>query len=102
MKKRLSLAVALLAGPSLLILDEPTVGIDPLLRRRIWDQFRRLKAQGKTIIITTHVMESGDVRPDRAHPRRRRHRVRPGGRTEGAHQEPPIEDLFFESGATGA
>ncbi|SDN53440.1 ABC transporter ATP-binding protein [Acetanaerobacterium elongatum] len=57
MKKRLSLAVALLAEPGLLILDEPTVGIDPLLRRRIWEQFNRLKEQGKTIIVTTHVMD---------------------------------------------
>ena len=57
MKKRLSLAAALLAQPGLLILDEPTVGIDPLLRRRIWEQFRDLKAHGKTIIITTHVMD---------------------------------------------
>ncbi|MDP4120744.1 MAG: ABC transporter ATP-binding protein [Bacillota bacterium] len=57
MKKRLSLAAALLAEPGLLILDEPTVGIDPLLRKKIWAQFRALKAQGKTIIITTHVMD---------------------------------------------
>lgn len=57
MKKRLSLAATLLAEPSLLILDEPTVGIDPLLRRKIWDQFRALKAQGKTIIVSTHVMD---------------------------------------------
>ena len=61
MKKRLSLAVALIAQPSLIILDEPTVGIDPLLRRKIWDQFRELKAQGKTIIITTHVMDEAEM-----------------------------------------
>lgn len=61
MKKRLSLAVALLAEPELLILDEPTVGIDPLLRRKIWEQFRELKAQGKTIIITTHVMDEAQM-----------------------------------------
>ena len=61
MKKRLSLAVALLAQPSLIILDEPTVGVDPLLRRKIWNQFRELKAQGKTIIITTHVMDEAEM-----------------------------------------
>jgi ABC-2 type transport system ATP-binding protein len=60
MKKRLSIAVALLAEPNLLILDEPTVGIDPLLRKKIWDQFRALKAQGKTIIVTTHVMDEAE------------------------------------------
>jgi ABC-2 type transport system ATP-binding protein len=57
MKKRLSLAVALLHSPKLLILDEPTVGIDPILRKKIWDEFNELKKQGKTIIVTTHVMD---------------------------------------------
>jgi ABC-2 type transport system ATP-binding protein len=57
MKKRLSLAVALLHSPKVLILDEPTVGIDPILRKKIWDEFYELKAQGKTIIVTTHVMD---------------------------------------------
>ena len=61
MKKRLSLAVALLAEPELLILDEPTVGVDPILRRKIWEQFRELKAHGKTIIITTHVMDEAEL-----------------------------------------
>lgn len=57
MKKRLSLAAALLHSPKVLILDEPTVGIDPILRKKIWDEFHRLKDQGKTIIVTTHVMD---------------------------------------------
>ncbi len=64
MKKRLSLAIALLHDPKLLILDEPTVGIDPLLRRKIWEEFARQKQQGKTIIVTTHVMDEA-VRCDR-------------------------------------
>lgn len=57
MKKRLSLAVALLHSPKVLILDEPTVGIDPILRKKIWDEFYELREQGKTIIVTTHVMD---------------------------------------------
>jgi ABC-2 type transport system ATP-binding protein len=57
MKKRLSLAIALLHNPKLLILDEPTVGIDPVLRKKIWDEFFELKKQGHTIIVTTHVMD---------------------------------------------
>lgn len=61
MKKRLSLAAALLPEPSVLILDEPTVGIDPLLRQKIWEQFRTLKAQGRTILITTHVMDEASL-----------------------------------------
>ncbi|MBM6617954.1 ABC transporter ATP-binding protein [Bacillus sp. RD4P76] len=57
MKKRLSLAVAILHSPKILFLDEPTVGIDPVLRRKIWDQFQVIKNSGTTIIISTHVMD---------------------------------------------
>ncbi|MFN4215191.1 ABC transporter ATP-binding protein [Exiguobacterium sp.] len=57
MKKRLSLAIAILHGPDILFLDEPTVGIDPILRRQIWDQFQMIRASGKTIIVSTHVMD---------------------------------------------
>ncbi len=57
MKKRLSLATALLNEPGLLLLDEPTVGIDPVLKRTIWDRFAEMKKAGKTLIISTHVMD---------------------------------------------
>ncbi|MEG1556633.1 MAG: ABC transporter ATP-binding protein [Bacteroidales bacterium] len=57
MKKRLSLAIALLNKPEILLLDEPTVGIDPLLRRTIWEQFKQFRNQGCTIIVTTHIMD---------------------------------------------
>ncbi len=57
MKKRLSLAAALLHRPGILFLDEPTVGIDPLLRKKIWDGFELLNKEGTTLIITTHVMD---------------------------------------------
>ncbi|MCL1916986.1 MAG: ABC transporter ATP-binding protein [Peptococcaceae bacterium] len=57
MKKRLSLAVALLHKPKVLLLDEPTVGIDPLLRRTIWEQFYEQSRSGVSIIVTTHVMD---------------------------------------------
>lgn len=60
MKRRLSLAIALLHSPSLLILDEPTVGIDPVLRKSIWDAFYQLKKNGTTIIVTTHVMDEAE------------------------------------------
>jgi ABC-2 type transport system ATP-binding protein len=57
MKRRLSLAIALLQNPKILILDEPTVGIDPELSYAIWNELQRLRDhEGKTIIITTHVM----------------------------------------------
>jgi ABC-2 type transport system ATP-binding protein len=60
MKRRLSLAIALLHEPELLILDEPTVGIDPVLRKSIWKAFNKLKEKGTTIIITTHVMDEAE------------------------------------------
>lgn len=56
MKRRLSLAITLLANPNLIILDEPTVGIDPSLRRDIWKQLKHLTKKGKSVIVTTHVM----------------------------------------------
>jgi ABC-2 type transport system ATP-binding protein len=57
MKKRLSLAAAILHSPKILFLDEPTVGIDPVLRRKIWDQFQVIKNSGSTIVVSTHVMD---------------------------------------------
>lgn len=60
MKRRLSLAITLLCDPDLLILDEPTVGIDPSLRVAIWQQLRTLAQQNKGIIVTTHVMDEAE------------------------------------------
>ena len=57
MKKRISLAVALIHKPKLLVLDEPTVGVDPVLRRKIWLYLRQLRNEGTTILVTTHVMD---------------------------------------------
>lgn len=61
MKRRLSLAIALLGNPKLLVLDEPTVGIDPALRRQIWQELRRVSATGSAILITTHVMDEAEL-----------------------------------------
>ena len=61
MKRRLSLAAALIQDPAILILDEPTVGIDPELRLSIWNELYRLKVEeNKTIIVTTHVMDEAE------------------------------------------
>merc|ERR1719167_1225323 len=56
-KRRLSFAVSLLHNPKLLILDEPTVGVDPLVRERIWSHLIHLSQSGVSIIITTHYIE---------------------------------------------
>jgi len=61
---RISLAVALLGSPRLLVLDEPTVGLDPVLRRDLWDLFARVAAGGTTILVSSHVMDEA-VRCDR-------------------------------------
>ncbi len=60
MKRRLSLAAALLHRPKILILDEPTVGIDPVLRMEFWKEFENIKASGTAIIVTTHVMDEAE------------------------------------------
>lgn len=60
MKRRLSLALALLHQPPVLLLDEPTVGIDPVLRKDIWEELHRLTKQGTSILVTTHVMDEAE------------------------------------------
>jgi ABC-2 type transport system ATP-binding protein len=56
-RSRVSLAAALVGSPELLILDEPTVGLDPVLRRDLWAQFRRLADDGTTLLVSSHVMD---------------------------------------------
>jgi ABC-2 type transport system ATP-binding protein len=56
-RSRVSLAAALLGSPELLVLDEPTVGLDPVLRRDLWDLFHRLAAGGITLLVSSHVMD---------------------------------------------
>jgi lipooligosaccharide transport system ATP-binding protein len=60
MKRRLTLARALVNDPELLILDEPTTGLDPQARHLIWDGLRQLMSQGKTILLTTHFMDEAE------------------------------------------
>jgi ABC-2 type transport system ATP-binding protein len=60
MRKRLSLAIALVHSPELLVLDEPTVGMDPRLRLRMWERFRSLASGGAALLVTTHVMDEAE------------------------------------------
>jgi len=59
-KQRLSLACSLLHEPEALLLDEPTIGLDPSLRREFWDHFHQLNAAGRTILLTTHYLNEAE------------------------------------------
>jgi len=59
-RTRASLACALVAHPEVLVLDEPTVGLDPVLRVDLWDQFRQLARHGTTLLVSSHVMDEAD------------------------------------------
>ncbi|USN96939.1 MAG: ABC transporter ATP-binding protein [Candidatus Nomurabacteria bacterium] len=59
-RARVSLAVALLGDPDLYIFDEPTVGLDPVLRNELWNMFKQMAVAGKTLLISSHVMDEAD------------------------------------------
>ena len=59
-RSRVSLAVALLGSPDLLVLDEPTVGLDPVLRRDLWRLFHRLADEGAAVLVSSHVMDEAE------------------------------------------
>lgn len=65
MKRRLMIARALMHRPKILFLDEPTVGLDPQVRRRLWDLIRRLNGEGLTVLLTTHYIEEAENLCDR-------------------------------------
>jgi ABC-2 type transport system ATP-binding protein len=60
MKRRVSIAMALVTDPKIVLLDEPTVGMDPQARRSVWDFILELRDKGKTVVLTTHYMEEAD------------------------------------------
>jgi ABC-2 type transport system ATP-binding protein len=62
-RARVNLAIALLGKPPVLVLDEPTVGLDPVLRRSLWALFKKLAANGRTLLISSHVMDEAEQCP---------------------------------------
>ena len=64
MKRRLSLAMAAIGNPKIILLDEPTTGLDPKVRQQVWQLIGKLKVN-RSIILTTHSMEEADVLADR-------------------------------------
>ncbi|RYM02891.1 ABC transporter ATP-binding protein [Sporolactobacillus sp. THM7-7] len=99
MRRRLSLASALVHEPRLYLLDEPTVGLDPLIRRNIWTLFHYLKEKGATIIVTTHVMDEVS-RCDRVGLLSGGHMIAEGSPkelTEAFHVS-SVEDIFLVKG----
>jgi len=90
-RSRVSLAIALLGRPDLLVLDEPTVGLDPVLRRDLWDLFHRLSRSGVSLLVSSHVMDEA-ARCDRLVLLR-------GG---GVLADGPLDDLLARTGTTDA
>jgi lipooligosaccharide transport system ATP-binding protein len=104
MKRRLTLARALINDPELLVLDEPTTGLDPQARHLIWDRLKKLLAAGKTILLTTHFMDEAERLCDRL-------AIVDAGRlvVEGApraliaaHIEPQVVEVYGEGAADWA
>ena len=98
MKRRLSLAISLLGQPDLLVLDEPTVGIDPALRRQIWHELGLLRDQGQSVLITTHVMDEAE-HADRVALLLHGDIIAfaPPQKLEQQYQVPTIEDVFLKA-----
>lgn len=99
MKRRLSLAIALQTDAPLIILDEPTVEIDPELRQEIWQELRNLATKGKSILVTTHVMDEAD-RCDSVLMLREGHFVAQGSPADlkAAYGVNSIEEAFIKAG----
>ena len=104
MKRRLTLARALVNKPDLLILDEPTTGLDPQARHLIWERLRRLTAEGTTILLTTHFMDEAERLANRLAIMDAGRILAQGSPREviAAHIEPQVVEIFGEWQGEGA
>ncbi|AQZ65168.1 ABC-type drug export system, ATP-binding protein [[Actinomadura] parvosata subsp. kistnae] len=111
MVRRLELAQALVSAPRLLILDEPTIGLDPIARTGVWDHIMAIRAaSGMTVLVTTHYMDEADQYCDRValmHQGRVRALGTPRGLTDdlrarlGGDATPTLEDVFRDVAGSG-
>jgi lipooligosaccharide transport system ATP-binding protein len=99
MKRRLSLARALINDPALLLLDEPTTGLDPQARHLMWERLQQLLKQGKSILLTTHFMDEAERLCDRLLVLDHGRMIAEGGPREliKAHLEPEVVELFGQN-----
>ncbi|MEY8018615.1 ATP-binding cassette domain-containing protein [Mycobacterium servetii] len=104
MVRRLEVAQALVNRPSLLVLDEPTVGLDPIARDGVWTQVRHMQAEfGMTVLLTTHYMEEADALCDRValmHRGALQAVGTPGGLKSALSPQATLEDVFRHHAAT--
>lgn len=98
MKRRLSLARALVNDPALLVLDEPTTGLDPQARHLIWERLKKLIAQGKTVLLTTHFMDEAERLAHRLAVMDAGRLIAQGSPREmiATHVEPQVVEVFGE------
>ena len=104
MKRRLTLARALVNDPDIIFLDEPTTGLDPQARHLIWDRLKQLTARGKTLILTTHFMDEAERLCDRLAVLDHGHLVTEGAPREltATHIEPQVVEIFGDEAASWA
>jgi lipooligosaccharide transport system ATP-binding protein len=100
MKRRLTLARALVNDPDILFLDEPTTGLDPQARHLIWERLKQLKAGGKTLILTTHFMDEAERLCDSLIIIDRGRKIADGSprRLIAEHIEPQVVEVYDEAG----
>lgn len=96
-KQRVLIARALIHNPKIVIFDEPTVGLDPDIRRALWEQIKQLKAMGITIILTTHYLDEAEYLSDRVcflH-QGKIILIEPVQELKNKHQNASLEDIFI-------